>query len=109
MAIWLVPPEEEVGCAPMIDAVCALYHVERKQLFSRSRSQRTVMARQLGIFLCRELTMGSTTEIGKVFGRDHTTVIYAIAKMRLRRESSAPFRKTVDQILARLREAEVAA
>jgi chromosomal replication initiator protein len=42
-----------------------------------------VFPRQIAMFLCRELTDYSTTEIGEEFGgRDHTTVIHSIDKIQ---------------------------
>ena len=39
--------------------------------------------RQISMFLCREMTRASTTEIGRRFGgKDHTTVIHSTNKIK---------------------------
>lgn len=48
-----------------------------EQLLSRTRTARIASARALAIALCRECTGFSSTEIGRAFGRDHTTMLNA--------------------------------
>jgi chromosomal replication initiator protein len=53
-------------------------------LCSSSRSRVLVNARQIAMYLCRELTELSLPKIGQLFGgRDHTTVMHADRKIRL--------------------------
>ena len=39
------------------------------------------MARQVSMYIIRQLTKLSLPEIGRVFGRDHTTVIHSLEKV----------------------------
>ena len=51
-------------------------------LYGSSRSQAIATARQIAMYLCRELTNLSLPKIGQLFGnRDHTTVMYANKKI----------------------------
>ena len=53
------------------------------ELCGTSRSRTLVNARQIAMYLCRELTDMSLPKIGQMFGgRDHTTVIHADRKIR---------------------------
>ena len=55
----------------------------REQLASISRRRALVEARQIAMYITRNLTELSYPEIGKAFGgRDHTTVIYAFRKIQ---------------------------
>ena len=54
-----------------------------EELCGSSRSRHLVNARQIAMYLCRELTELSLPDIGKEFGgRDHTTVMHAERKIR---------------------------
>jgi chromosomal replication initiator protein len=51
-------------------------------LYGSSRSQAIATARQIAMYLCREMTSLSLPKIGQLFGnRDHTTVMYANKKI----------------------------
>ncbi|WP_344778482.1 chromosomal replication initiator protein DnaA [Nocardioides panacisoli] len=69
--------------APLIIAQTANYFgLTIEELTGPSRGRHLVMARQIAMYLCRELTGLSLPKIGAQFGnRDHTTVMYAERKI----------------------------
>lgn len=65
------------------EAVCKYYSVTVEDLRSSRRSRSIVLPRQVSMYLGRQLTGCSLGEIGKHFGgRDHTTVMHSIDKIR---------------------------
>jgi len=59
------------------------FDVTVDDLLSQSRSHTLVTARQVAMYLCRELTDLSLPKIGQEFGgRDHTTVMHAYRKIK---------------------------
>lgn len=59
------------------------YGVSIKDIKSTKRPQNIVLARQVAIFLARELTDNSLPKIGKEFGgRDHSTILHAYNKIK---------------------------
>ncbi|MGT2828964.1 chromosomal replication initiator protein DnaA [Streptococcus hillyeri] len=59
------------------------YNVSVKEIKSTKRNQNIVMARQVAIFLAREMTDNSLPKIGKEFGgRDHSTILHAYNKIK---------------------------
>lgn len=69
------------------DAVLALVAARcgytSRDLRGRKRDTRLVLARQIAMYLCRELLGESYPSLGRMFGdKDHSTVMYAIKKMR---------------------------
>ena len=67
--------------ALIISQVCKFFSIEESVIRSTLKNKGTNDARQVAMYLIRKLTNLSTTEIGKEFGRDHTTVLHAINKI----------------------------
>jgi chromosomal replication initiation ATPase DnaA len=62
--------------------VAGHYMLAVSAMTSPIRSERFAKARQVAMYLCRELTKHSQQEIGKCFGgRDHGTVAHAISRV----------------------------
>lgn len=75
----LPPPARRVpSLAAIQEAVCRLHGLTTDELLSPQRSTRVARARQLAMYLAREMTSLSLAEIARGFDRDHTTVIHAI-------------------------------
>ena len=67
----------------IIDEVSDYFQISKAELCGTSRSRTLVNARQIAMYLCRELTELSLPKIGQAFGgRDHTTVMHAERKIR---------------------------
>ncbi len=59
------------------------YDVTVKEIKATKRTQDIVLARQVAMYLARELTDNSLPKIGKEFGgRDHSTVLHAYNKIK---------------------------
>ena len=72
------------------------FGVTIEALCSADRSRVLVNARQIAMYLCRELTDLSLPKIGQLFGgRDHTTVMHANRKIR---QQMAERRTTFNQV-----------
>jgi chromosomal replication initiator protein len=73
----------EITVAQIMTTTAAYFGVSVDDLCSTSRSRVLVTARQISMYLCRELTDLSLPKIGQAFGgRDHTTVMHADRKIR---------------------------
>jgi chromosomal replication initiator protein len=73
----------EITAATIMAATAEYFSVSMEDLCGSSRSRVLVNARQVAMYLCRELTDLSLPKIGQCFGgRDHTTVIHADRKIR---------------------------
>lgn len=73
---------EQVTIPQIAKAVCQYFKVELGKVRSASRQQALVQARQVAMYLAREMTAAPLMEIGAFFGgRDHTTVLYAYRKI----------------------------
>ena len=73
----------EITAATIMAATAAYFGLSMEDLCGSSRSRVLVTARQIAMYLCRELTDLSLPKIGQAFGgRDHTTVMHADRKIR---------------------------
>ena len=69
-----------------------------KDVTVRARSRRVSEARQVAMYLARELTPASYPMIGDVFDRDHTTVLHAYRRVSQRLEISPRFGAVVGRL-----------
>ena len=65
----------------ILSVVSNHFGVSIEDIKSKKRTQNVSSARQTAIYIIRNLTSLSQDEIGKIFGRDHATVIFAISKI----------------------------
>jgi chromosomal replication initiator protein len=102
-----VLPLEDASDVPadLIINECARYFgIERSDLLGPSRSRQFVAARQIAMYLCRELTPLSLPKIGATFGgRDHTTVLHADSKIRQLMGERRQVYQQVQELTARIR------
>jgi chromosomal replication initiator protein len=73
----------EITADQIMSSTSDYFGVSLEDLRGHSRSRVLVNARQVAMYLCRELTDLSLPRIGQAFGgRDHTTVMHADRKIR---------------------------
>jgi chromosomal replication initiator protein len=84
------------------EAAAAAFDLSRERLLARDRSPKVAMARQIAMYLARELTDVSLPEIGRGFGRDHSTVVHAHKRIAADIAAGGPAARTVDMLRERL-------
>jgi chromosomal replication initiator protein len=83
--------------------VCAALEIDEATLLSTGRSRHVVYARQLAMYLCRELTELSLPAIAVSFGgRDHTTVLHAHRKTQQKALTDFETRALLADLSARI-------
>jgi len=86
----------------IMDATSAMFGYDLEELKGKRRHRSLVQARQISMYVCRELTDLSYPAIARVFGgRDHTTVMYAVEKVG---KQMAERRQVYDQVSALISE-----
>ncbi|WP_246112914.1 helix-turn-helix domain-containing protein [Allorhodopirellula solitaria] len=97
-----VGEQESVSIKSITSAVARSLGVKSSEMRSGSRRQNIVRARSLAMWLSRQLTDSSLSQIGDAFGgRDHSTVLHAIRKMEAAFDDDADLRRAADQITER--------
>jgi chromosomal replication initiator protein len=87
----------------VLDATAKEFGIERDALLARNRRPVVAAARQVAMYLARELTDHSLLEIGKeIGGRNHATVLHAINRVGTSLRSDPTIREAVDNTRKRL-------
>lgn len=84
----------------IIKTVANYFNISPFEIKGKSRNQSVVNPRQIAMFLCKELTDFSTTEIGMEFGgKNHTTVMYNVQKVEsMLKSSEKDINTTIDKL-----------
>jgi chromosomal replication initiator protein len=94
---------QAIGVADIQAAACAHFGVTLEELLSNRRTQRLAWARQVAMYLARELTSESFPSIGRHFGgRDHTTVLHAWRRTGARLVNDPARRAVVERLCTEL-------
>jgi chromosomal replication initiator protein len=96
------------GQASMEDVLRSVtehFGVKLSDLQSKKRTNAIAFPRQVGMYLARKITRMSLEEIGGYFGgRDHTTVLYGVQKIKRLKGEDETVRKHVDSLLLDLQD-----
>jgi chromosomal replication initiator protein len=85
--------------------VADYFSLTPNDLKGKKRTQNIVFPRQLSMYIAREITEYSTTEIGQAFGgRDHTTVMHSCQKIEDRIRSDPTLESTIENLKRQIRD-----
>jgi chromosomal replication initiator protein len=96
------------GSANIVDTahvqkeVAKKFNVDVGDLKGKSRGREIVIPRQVAMYLARELTELSLPALGKVFGRDHSTVLHACRKVEEHIARDAAFAAMLTELSRRI-------
>ena len=94
---------KSVSIDDIIQSVSESLDVPENKLIGRGRKMEVANARQVAMYLSREIVGASLENIGLHFGgRDHTTVIHACRSVKGKMKDKSDFRRQVDGIRTQL-------
>ena len=102
----LLPPSQarEITSDLILDETAKMFGWTIDDLCGKSRRRPLVTARQIGMYVMRELTDFSYPRIAEVFGgRDHTTVMYAVDKIKQQMTERHIIFEQVNELVTRVR------
>ncbi len=92
----LVGRRSHISPSQVVETVAKFYNISVQELVSVSRSRELVQPRQVAMYLVRQETDASLPEIGALLGgRDHTTVLHGVDRVKDRLESEDQLRRDV--------------
>ncbi len=72
---------EEINCDSIINAVSSYYNVSKGDILGKKKTKDIVNARTMAIYLITDMLSLPLMTIGQIFGKDHTTIMYARDKI----------------------------
>lgn len=95
---------KKIGIDLIQQIVSNYFNIKIQELSSRKRPENIATARQIAMYITRQLTDYSLVQIGQYFGgKDHTTVMHAIDKVEKLIKSDEKFKTTVEELIARVK------
>ena len=99
------PAGNDIDAATIMAVVAEYFAVTLDELCGPVKTKQIASARQIAMYLCRELTDLTLPKIGQTFGgRDHTTVMHAAKKIRLELAERRQTYDHVQELTSRIRE-----
>ena len=83
-------PRKNISPDHIINACSDFYSIRKDDILSSTRKKEVVQARNIAIYLCRELTNLSFPAIGQHFNKDHTSILYSFNKIAKLNEDEFP-------------------
>lgn len=101
---YLSKERENITPEMIIDFFCQRYNVKKEDLLGQSRSSQIKTIRHLCIYVMKTLTNENYKSIGKIFNKDRTSMMYSHGQIEKTMNSDREFSRTVDKIIAEIRE-----
>lgn len=84
--------------------VCEYFGLKIQDLRARKRTKEITLPRQIAMYLSKQITACSLSDIGKnLGGKDHATVIYACKQIEQRRGKDESFNRMIEGLLRKLK------
>ncbi len=103
---FFTQPQQRNITFDLIQRIVAEYFgLSSNELKSKKRTKAIALPRQIAMYIAREITEYSTTEVGLNFGgRDHTTVMHACQKIENELKTDATLEPTVQHLIRTIKE-----
>ncbi len=99
-------PEKQLNISidDVIKAVANHYNLSFADVKGKKRTKNIMMPRQIAMYIAREMTEYSTTELGAEFNKDHTTVMHACQKIEEAIKNDSQLESNIELIMRSLKE-----
>ena len=89
----------------IIDKVCSYYSISKQDIIGKSKVKNIALARQVGMYLCKNMTKMNYGEIARDFGnRDRTTALHNVEKIRVEIKTNQLLKEEVEYIMKDIQE-----
>ena len=89
--------------AVIISHICKYYNMDEETLRGKNQSHVVVTARQVAMYLIRDMVKIPLEEIGKEFGgMHHSTVLYSLKKVQQQMRTDPAFKETINELVSNI-------
>ena len=99
----LIDRSPQLTCESIRDFIGQQFRLSPEELRSRSRKKSVAFPRQVAMYLTRKYTDTSLADIGCIYNRDHSTVLYAIKSITMDMTRQPSIREQIDLLCRKLR------
>jgi chromosomal replication initiator protein len=96
--------EHPITAAMIMTGTANYFDLTVADLTGSNRTASVALARQVAMYLCRDLTELSLPKIGALFGRDHTTVMHAYRKIQSQMAEKRSIYNQVTELTNRIKQ-----
>lgn len=97
-------PSKKLTVADIQKEVETFYKVSHADLVGKKRNRNIIYARQIAMYLCRQLLDLPFNDIGKKFNRDHSTVMYSVSNVEEKMKENRELREEIETLRQIIRE-----
>lgn len=97
-------PSKRLTIADIQKEVESFYKVSHADLIGKKRTRNIIYARQIAIYLCRQMLDLPFNDIGKKFNRDHSTVMYSVTNVEEKMKENRELREELETLRQLIRE-----
>jgi chromosomal replication initiator protein len=106
--VFVSPKQTNISVETILQVVANYFSVSLNDLKSNKRTQKIAQPRQITMYIAREITEFSTTEIGQQFGgRHYTTVMHACEKVENQCRSDPTLESTIQTLIGLIKSANL--
>lgn len=99
-----VKKEKPLSIDLIIEKTTKYFNLDTKDIISKGRTKNIAYARQIAMYLARELTTTSLPKIGESFGgRDHSTVMHACEKIKELKQTDSETKNIINILISSIR------
>ena len=93
----------EVTINNIVEEVAKNFGVSKEDILGERKNTEVVMARQAAIYIIRETTPLTLDDIGKVFSKKHSTVLYSIEAIETKMEDNTDLKNNIFDIMKKIK------
>lgn len=97
-------PSKRLSVSDIQKEVETFYKVTHAEIVGKKRTRNIMHARQIAIYLCRQMLDLPFNDIGKKFNRDHSTVMYSVSNVEEKLKENRDLREEIEALTQVIRE-----